>query len=345
MTDRRLPAEWEPQSGIMLTWPHANTDWASNLKRVEPVFSDICASTSHYEKVLIVVNSNAHQQHISDYIKSYNVKTENVVFAVADSNDSWARDHGAITILDENNKPLMLDYRFNGWGEKYSYELDNDINKKLFKANIFQAAHEQQDFILEGGSIDSNGAGTLLTTHCLLSDKRNTGMTQTEIENTLKNHLGVKQVHLLQHGHIVGDDTDAHIDTLARFVAPDTIAYVKCVDKSDEHYDSLQAMENELAALRTIHGGSYELVPLPLPEAIFNDDNERLPATYANFLIINQCVLLPVYGQARDKQAEETLKSCFPDRKIIAIDCLPLIKQFGSLHCITMQFPQGVLMA
>jgi len=343
MTKQRLPAEWESQSGIMLTWPHANTDWGPALSSVEPVFASICAHTSLHERVLIVANDASHQAHITHCITLLNPHMDNVLFAHADSNDSWARDHGAITVVDTSNKPLMLDFQFNGWGGKHPHDLDNKINEHLIQQKIFSVSGKSVNFILEGGSIDSDGKGALLTTDCLVSSHRNTGLSQNEIEAELKSQFGVTNIHWLHHGHLVGDDTDAHIDTLARFVSPEKIAYVKCEDTSDEHYPSLLDMEKELLELRTLGGAAYELVPLPLPKPIFNDSGERLPATYANFLIINHCVLLPVYGQPADQQAIDILKSCFPDREIISVNCLPLIEQFGSLHCVTMQFPAGVL--
>ena len=342
MTEQRLPAEWEPQSGIMLTWPLADTDWGQTLTSVESVFVSICAHTSPHEKVLIVAKDSTHQAHITSCITPLNPQLDNIIFAYANSDDSWARDHGPITVVDPNNNPLLLDFQFNGWGEKHPHRLDNEINKELFSQNIFSAPNRSIDFILEGGSIESDGKGTLLTTGCLLSERRNSGWSQDEIELELTRQLGLKQIHWLHHGHLIGDDTDAHIDTLARFVSPEKIAYVKCEDSSDVHYQSLLDMEKELIQLKTIAGKPYELVPLPFPQAIFNDSGERLPATYANFLIINHGVLLPVYGQSTDQQAIDVLGSCFPGREIISINCLPLIEQFGSLHCVTMQFPTKV---
>jgi len=343
MIERRLPAEWEPQSGIMLTWPHKNTDWKPLLSEVEPVFVSICLYSSQREKVLIVARDTAHQRHIQQLLMSADVEMNNILFGLAPSNDSWARDHGAITII-ENNQPLLLDFQFNAWGGKYDFQLDNQINATLEQQYIFAAPRQTVNLVLEGGSIESDGAGTLLTNQCLLTSTRNPGMTKTQIESALTTHLGFRHFLWLSQGKLMGDDTDAHIDTLARFVSKNQIAFVKCETAGDDHYQSLQMMEQELAALRTIDNEPYELIPLPLPDAVFNEENQRLPATYANFLIINDAVLLPVYGQAKDEQAVDVLKKCFPDREIIAINCLPLIYQFGSLHCVTMQFPSSVLL-
>jgi len=342
ITTRRLPAEWEPQSGIMLTWPHENTDWKPILPQVEPVFVSISRHTSQREKVLIVADDIDHQRHIKTLLDDAGVVMENIRFCIVPSNDSWARDHGAITVI-ENDQPLLLDFQFNAWGGKYDFRLDNRINASLHEHDMFSAPMQAVNLILEGGSIESDGAGTLLTNQCLLTSTRNRGMNQSDIESALANQLGIQHFLWLTQGHLEGDDTDAHIDTLARLVSKNRIAYVKCDHKNDEHYEPLQKMEQELRDLRTTEGEPYELIPLPLPDAVFAEDGQRLPATYANFLIINDAVLLPVYGQTKDQQAKAALKECFPERDIIEINCLPLVHQFGSLHCVTMQFPEGVL--
>ena len=343
MTKRRLPAEWEFQSGILLTWPHLKTGWGKNLSQVEPVFTDIAAHTSRFEKVLIVAKDEAHRSHITNCIASLNPPMNNIIFGFADSNDSWARDHGPITLFDESGKLLLLDFQFNGWGKKYPSELDNKISSALSEQHCFSVPLSTIEFILEGGSIESDGEGTLLTTGCLLSAHRNEGWTKQQIETELKELFGLQQVHWLHQGHIEGDDTDAHVDTLARIISPRTIMHVVCEDENDPHYQSLQDMQQELAELRTLDGQPYELIPLPLPDPVYNHAGDRLPATYANFLIINNAVLLPVYEQDADQRVIETFEKYFPDREIIAINCLPLIEQFGSLHCVTMQFPAGVL--
>lgn len=328
----------------MLTWPHAHSDWKPILARVEPVFVSICAHTSQREKVLVVARDMNHRQHILQRLTAAEIDVDigNIVFGIAQSNDSWARDHGAITIM-ENGKPVLLDFEFNAWGGKYDFRFDNQINTALQQQKLFAVPLQTINLVLEGGSIESDGEQTLLTNQCLLTPNRNPGLEQAQIESALAAHLGVTRFHWLNHGKLAGDDTDAHIDTLARFVSNRQIAYVSCHTESDEHFEPLQLMEQELAALRTADNQPYELIPLPLPDAVFNDEGQRLPATYANFLIINNAVLLPVYGQEKDAQALEALQKCFPDRDLIAINCLPLIHQFGSLHCVTMQFPKGVL--
>lgn len=228
---------------------------------------------------------------------------------------------------------------------KYAANYDNMINSNLYyRCKTLTGEYVyQRNFILEGGSIESDGKGTLLTTEkCLLSYNRNE-KTKEETEQYLKETFNLKQVLWLKHGYLAGDDTDSHIDTLARFCPDDTIVYVQCTDKKDEHYEELVAMEEELKAFRTPEGNPYRLLPLPMADAIYDINGERLPATYANFLIMNEAVLLPTYNQPHnDTLAKEVLEKAFPGREIVGVDCTALIKQHGSLHCVTMQYPEGV---
>ncbi len=340
----RLPAEWAPQSGVMLTWPHAHGDWASRLAQVEPVFVDIARHISRREKVLIVCLNAAHRAHIQTLLHEARVELSQIDLRLAPSNDTWARDHGPITLLTET-QPLLLDFQFNGWGGKYAADLDNQLTPRLHKDGAFgDTPLRTIDLVLEGGSIETDGAGTLLTTaRCLLSPARNPSLDREHLENVLKTTLAVDRVLWLEHGYLAGDDTDSHIDTLARFCDPHTIAYVSCSDATDAHYPELKRMEQELQALRTSGGSPYRLVPLPWPSAKFNEQGDRLPATYANFLIINGAVLVPTYDDPMDDLALNRLSACFPGHEMIAVPCLPLIFQYGSLHCVTMQIPAGIL--
>lgn len=344
MTHRRLPPEWAPQSGVMLTWPHAETDWAAQLAAVEPVFAEIASQIARHEPVLIVVTGTSHRQHVEQQLIRHSCLLTQVRFAIAPSNDTWARDHGPIGVL-ANDQPRLLDFTFNGWGNKHPAELDNGITRELHRQKSFgNTPLETIDFVLEGGSIDSDGADSLLTTRaCLLSPTRNPQHNQSQIEQQLKQSLGVKQILWLSHGYLAGDDTDSHIDMLARFCPDNTIAYMQCDDPQDEHYAELQAMQKELQQLRNCDSEPYRLLPLPWPAPLFNTEGERLPASYANFLVINDAVLVPQYGDNKDHQACAQLQTAFADREIIGINCRPLIEQFGSLHCLTMQFPSGVL--
>ena len=261
------------------------------------------------------------------------------------TDDTWARDHGFITLIDETG-PLLLDFCFNGWGKKFSADQDNRINRSLMKQGVLNGTYtDHLDFVLEGGSIESDGHGTLLTTsECLLSANRNDRLNRADIEERLKSFLHVERVLWLDHGYLSGDDTDSHIDTLARFCPDQTIAYVKCEDRTDEHYEALARMEEQLRTFRTLQDEPYRLVALPMPEAIFDEDGQRLPATYANFLVVNGAVLMPTYHQpVLDEQARKALQKAFPQHEVVGIDCRPLIRQHGSLHCCTMQFPVPVL--
>lgn len=335
-----LPAEWYPQSGVQLTWPHERTDWAYMLAEVEECFMHIAREIALRELLLIVTPEPGK---VKKKIASL-VNIENVRFFACETNDTWARDHGAITRID-NHSPTLLDFRFNGWGLKFAAGKDNLITRRAVAAHALNGRYENRlGFVLEGGSFESDGSGTILTTsECLLSPNRNGGMNKAEIEDYLKSVFRAQQILWLDHGYLAGDDTDSHIDTLARFCSKNTIAYVKCTDRGDEHYEALRQMEEQLRAFRTLSGEPYRLLPLPMPEPI-TEDGERLPATYANFLIINGAVLYPAYHQPNnDRKAREALQEAFPKSEMIGIDCRPLIKQHGSLHCVTMQYPQDVI--
>ncbi|MFL6711367.1 MAG: agmatine/peptidylarginine deiminase [Sulfurifustis sp.] len=338
-----LPPEWAPQSGVMLTWPHAQTDWAPRLASVEPVFAAIVREIARREGALIACHDEAHRSHVQATLAAADVNMERLVLKIAPSNDTWARDHGPLTVLCRN-RPLLLDFQFNGWGGKYAHDLDNLITRRLHEGDAFGSTSlETIDLILEGGAVEVDGSGTLLTTsRCLLAPTRNPRLAREGIEQELRDWLGLNRILWLEHGALEGDDTDSHIDTLARFCDARTIAYVTCDDPSDTHYRELKAMEAELKAFRSADGSPYRLVPLPWPRAQY-DEGRRLPATYANFLIINGAVLVPTYRDPADAVALRRLGECFPGREIVGIDCLPAIAQNGSLHCLTMQLPEGVL--
>lgn len=333
-----LPAEWFPQSAVQLTWPHAGTDWAPILKEVIPCFVSIAQEIMKREK-LVVVCPDASE--VKEQLGAFD--EERVRFVELPTNDTWARDHGGISVFDPLG-PMVYDFVFNGWGMKFAANKDNLITRNLYQSGVF--AEEIQlvnmaPFVLEGGSIESDGRGTLMATaECLLSVNRNEYLQREEIEHYLKDVFGVKRILWIENGYLAGDDTDSHVDTLARFCSEDTIAYVKCEDESDEHYDELRAMEEEIKAFRQENGEPYRLVPLPMADEVVWE-GERLPATYANFLIINGAVLLPFYNSPKDELARNALQAVFPDREVIGVNCLPLIKQHGSLHCVTMQYPEG----
>ncbi|MBB3188634.1 agmatine deiminase family protein [Microbacter margulisiae] len=335
-----FPAEWEIQSGVQLTWPHADTDWRDILDEVIPCFISIAIEIAKHEKIIIVCKDKR------TVIQDLNgVDTNHFIFYEIPTNDTWARDHAPISVY-QNQVPTILDFTFNGWGLQFAANFDNLITRQLYKQQAFasQVVYQNRlDFVLEGGSIESDGAGTLLTTaQCLFSPNRNEGKSQDEIEAYLKNALGIDRILWLHHGYLVGDDTGSHIDTLARFCSKNTITYVKCEDPNDEHYTALAQMEKELQQFRTSEEKPYELIPLPMADPVYHN-GERLPATYANFLIINHAIVMPTYHSTKDSIAIAQLQKAFPDREIIGINCLPLIKQHGSLHCVTMQYPYNFL--
>jgi agmatine deiminase len=341
MTRIRLPAEWEEQDGVLLAWPHEKSDWRPVLPLVEPVFVAIAAAISRFERLLIVAPDAVA---VREKLTAAGTQLQRLSFFEIPSNDTWARDFGPITVFEEG-RPVLLDFGFNGWGLKFAADGDNLITLRLHETGAFgRVERRTMGLVLEGGSIESDGAGTILTTaECLLGPNRNPHLGREEIEAELARHLGAERVLWLESGYLAGDDTDSHIDTLARLCPDDTIAYVACDDETDEHYPALRTMEEELRALRTRDGRPFRLIPLPWPTAKFDEAGERLPATYANFLVVNGAVLVPTYRDGKDAAALAAVGRAFPDRAVIGIDCLPLLLQHGSLHCVTMQLPKGVL--
>lgn len=334
-----LPAEWAPQASVLLTWPRREGDFARWYDAVEQNFLKIAETISRHQTVIIVREKDP--QRLQQQLIRTGAPAERIKVFVAPSNDVWARDHGPITIF-RDKRPVHLDFQFNGWGGKFAADQDNLITGRLKAAGALTAPVETVDFVLEGGAIESDGAGTLLTTErCLLSPTRNPKFDKAQVEEKLERWFGLKRVLWLKRGDLLGDDTDGHIDTIARFCDATTIAYQACEDRSDAHYEDLAAMAEELAALRSPFGKPYKLVPLPLPAPIHDDTGRRLPAGYANFLIINGAVLVPTYGDPNDAEALARLTPCFPNREVIGVDCRALIHQYGSLHCVTMQIPKA----
>lgn len=336
-----LPPEWADQAGVMLTWPHDRGDWGPHLAEVERVFVQMATAITRYESCLIVCRDEAHRKSIQSQLTALPV--DRLVFGIVESNDIWARDHGPLTVMCQH-EPLLLNFRFNGWGGKYDAALDNTIVPSLYHQGCFgDTAIEDVDLVFEGGAIEVDGSGSFMATrHSVITDTRNPGKDQAAMEKILAERFGIHRFLWLERGGLEGDDTDGHIDTLARFADRETILYCSCDDPHDSHYNELQAMRAELQKFESVTGQRYRLVALPLPAPIFDEDGRRLPATYANFLIINNAVLVPTYNDAKDQPALETFRNVFKDRDIIAIDCLPLIQQYGSLHCATMQLPRGM---
>jgi len=340
-TKRRLPAEWEPQSGVLLAWPHVESDWADMLDQVRPVVVAIVREVARRELVVLLVDDAAP---VRDILAASGVELANVKLVELPTNDTWARDYGPLTVADSGGFRL-LDFGFNGWGLKFASDQDNQASRRLHAAGLF-GAHPLQTLglIFEGGSIESDGVGTLLTTSdCLLSPNRNPQLSKANIEAELKVLFGAGQLLWLDSGHLAGDDTDSHIDILARFAPDNTIIHMHCDDAADPHFGAFTAMREELEGFRNLAGEPYRLVALPWPKVKKNRFGDLVAPSYANFLIINDAVLVPVYSDVNDDEALKVIAGCFPGREVIGIECSPLIEQGGSLHCMTMQFPEGVL--
>lgn len=336
-----MPAEWQRQDAVMLAWPHQGTDWHYMLSEVQQCFKQVALAIAKEMKLIVIApNIDDVKHQLSDLDNG-----ANIIYQEIDTNDTWARDFGPISIL-QHGIQSVLDFKFNAWGMKFAANLDNVVCTKMAHNGIFNAKIVNcQDFVLEGGSIESDGKGTILTTsQCLLSPNRNGALNKEQIEEVLKQRLGARKVLWLNHGELIGDDTDSHIDTLARLAPANTILYVKSNNPLDEQHTSLNHMEAELQAMTNAQDEPFTLVPLPCPAPIYDEEGMRLPATYANFLITNKQVLVPTYGQEdNDKLALETIQRVFTSRKVVGINSNALIKQHGSLHCITMQIPQNFL--
>jgi len=344
MSSQRLPAEWEPQDAVLLTWPHKNSLWDWILDDVVELYEALATVICDYADVVIAV-PEAEIDEVRSRLEAMGAPLEYIHLYPCASDDSWARDHGPLTVETPDGFKL-LDFQFNGWGNKYPHDLDNQIPQQLFAQKAFPfATIEVQDWVLEGGSIESDGQGTLLTTSsCLLNKNRNPNLSKADIEARLIVAFGVKKINWLDHGYLAGDDTDGHIDTLARLCPNNTIVYTVCDDEQDEHYAELKKMEEQLQSFTNAEGEPYRLLPLPWAGAVLGDESDaRLPSTYANFLIINEAVLVPIYGLPMDEDALEVVSQAFPGYEIFGIPCLTLIERGGSLHCITMQLPEGVL--
>ncbi|RTZ59217.1 MAG: agmatine deiminase [Gammaproteobacteria bacterium] len=335
----RLLPEWHRQIAILLSWPHVHSDWAAQLAQTEAVYLSLVQAITHFQKVVIICYDAKHQTDVRQRLCASTAIMDRILFVQAASNDTWVRDYGPLTVGNS-----LLDFRFNGWGGKYPHDRDDRISQSLRHAGVFgDAPFRRLEYVLEGGAIETDGAGTLLTTsRCLLSPTRNPGIDRNAMAQLLGETLGAERILWLEHGALEGDDTDGHVDMLARFADENTIVYTACDEPGYASHDSLLRMAAELREFRTKTGRPYRLVALPWPGPKFDDQGARLPASYANFLIINGAVLAPVYDDPADHEALRILQICFPRREIIGIPCLPLIRQYGSLHCATLQIPDTI---
>ncbi|MDD2790835.1 MAG: agmatine deiminase family protein [Sulfurimonas sp.] len=327
---KRLIAEFEEQSFTQIIFPPKESDWSEYLEEAEENFVNIINAIIKYQKCLVVCDDLFR-------VRSRFEMHENLYLVEQTTNDSWARDCSALCV--ENGEDIeLLDFTFTGWGSKFEARKDNAMSHAIAKR--YTKKLKTIDIILEGGGVESDGAGIILTTsECMLNPNRNAHLNKEQTNAILKDAFGASKILYLNHGYLAGDDTDSHVDTLARIISKDAIMYVKCEDKEDEHYEELRLMEKELEVISAEHG--FKLIALPMSSAVYFE-GERLPATYANFLFVNAAVLVPVYGVKEDEAALAIFKATFPERDIVAIDCSVLIRQHGSLHCVTMNFAKGV---
>lgn len=339
--NRSFAAEWDQQDGILVAWPHAGTDWAYMLDEVTACYVEMCKAILQDDERLVIVAPDA------DDVRSAlgaDVDWSRIDIAELPTNDTWVRDYGPITVWRDGGMALA-DFTFNAWGMKFAADCDNLVTSRLNDRGTFHLPLvNNRDLVLEGGSIETDGNGTVMTTTCCLTaPNRNDALSREQLEQALLDRLGCIKMLWLEHGELTGDDTDGHIDTLARFAPGGIILYNGCDDPEDEHFEALMKMEEDLKQFTDVDGNHYHLVKLPLPDAIY-DEISRLPATYANFLVTNHQVLVPVYGQPeKDLKACQLIGEAFPGRRVIGIDCRPLVCQHGSLHCATMQLPKGSL--
>ncbi len=334
-----LLPEWAEQQAVLLAWPHPSTDWGPCLEEIQRDYVALTVAIAHEVTPIILCYDAAHRAAIQGQLHGRCPRP--ALYLAVPYNDTWCRDYGPLT-LAAGQQHRLLDFAFNGWGEKYAADLDNHINRALDE--LWAAPRHSVDFELEGGSIETDGAGTLLTTrHCLLESNRNTGLSEPEIERLLLDKLGMQRILWLRYGALLGDDTDSHIDNLARFCSTDTIAFASCADREDPHFEPLVAMRSELENFRRANGEPYRLQGIDLPSPQYDANGNRLPGSYINFLILNNSVIVPVFDCQQDAPALSALQGCFPGKKLRAVPGRNLIRQYGGPHCATMQLPKGTI--
>lgn len=334
--------EWTACDGILLALPEAHTDWHYILDEARAQYRRLVnALTGEGEHVVLLCTCLDEARSLFD-----EDDTDDITFVETKYNDTWTRDYGPLTILKHGDL-RCLDFGFNGWGLKFAADRDNQVNRHLKEKGVFTKGiyRNETGFILEGGSVDTDGKGTILTTtRCLCSPNRNGYLNKAEADSRLRKYLGAEHVLFLDYGALIGDDTDSHIDTLARMAPDNIILFTGCREVEDPQFEELLKMRAQLSMFRNAEGEAYNLVELPLPSPIYDENGERLPATYANYLVTDKTIFMPTYAQPeKDELAMQTVRIAFPAHKVVGVDCRTLIKQHGSLHCATMQLPKGVL--
>ena len=331
----RFIGEWEPQDCVIISWPTLDSDWGDDLPLIEETFIQLAEAITPWEPLIILCQDEHHRNHLAKRISNPH---DNITLCIAPHNHIWVRDYGPLSI-NIDTQLTLVNCVFNGWGNRYHHDLDNDCNDVLAQSAIFgEVPFNAIQCVLEGGNLETDGQGTLIVSApCLYDPRRNPKLTTDQIDSLLKEHLGINRIIPLENTLLNWDDTDGHADTLVRFTDPHTLCYLKCDDKNDPFYDRLNELEKEIKMLVDYQGNPYRLLPLPLPQPIYDDNNQRLPTSYANFLILNGAVLVPQYQDPIDEMALNTLRKCFPNRTIIGLNSTQLIKEYGSIHCATMQ--------
>ncbi|PMP85809.1 MAG: agmatine deiminase [Thermodesulfobium narugense] len=333
-----LIAEWEKQDGLILVYPHEKTDWNKSLLKIRLFYHSLIDQIIKFGKVILIIPEDLSCEN------ELNFNYKDLVCLKAKTNDTWIRDNGPI-FIKKNDNLIFLNFKFNGWGNKFNFEFDNDLNNKLFSSGIFDKRVIKKDinFVLEGGSINHNSAGIILTTqNCLLNENRNPQYSKEAIEELFLNIFEQKKILWIKSGKLMGDHTDSHIDMLAKFVNKDTIVYSKSLNKNYPYYNELNQMEKELTNFRDCNNKPFNLIPIFLPE-VRDKQGNYLPATYTNFLIFNSAVLVPIYHSKEDENAMEVFEKIFFDKEVIPVDSRILITQGGALHCATNNIPDGFL--
>lgn len=341
----RMPAEWEPHEATWLGWPHELTDWPGKFAPIPWAFAEIVRHLSSVERVFLLVESREAQARVRAMLKKSGAKLDSVDFFVAPTDRGWMRDSGPICVRNASGEVAFNHFQFNGWAKYSNYKKDAAVvtkaNKKL-KRRLWQPQHKGRRVVLEGGSIDVNGRGTLLTTEeCLLgkSQERNSGFTKDDYAEVFRNYLGVTNVLWLKNG-IAGDDTHGHVDDLARFVNPSTVVTAVENDSNDANYIPLQENLALLRSMRDQDGAPLRVETLPMPAPVYFD-GQRLPASYTNFYVANKLVLAPTFNDSNDRLALNTLARLFPDREVVGIPCRDMVLGLGTIHCMTQQQPAG----
>ncbi|HEY0246276.1 MAG TPA: agmatine deiminase family protein [Mucilaginibacter sp.] len=334
-----FPAEWHPHTATWLSWPHKKESWPGKINTIYKPYCEFIKAVSESELVRINVADEQMQAFAINELNKVGIDLNKIQFFSFPTNDAWCRDHGpAFLINNETKQKAIVDWGYNAWGGKYPpFDLDDVIPTKI--GNHFNLPVYNPGIVMEGGSVDFNGKGTILTTTaCLLNKNRNPHLNQQQIETYLHNYYGAEQILWLGDG-IVGDDTDGHIDDITRFVTEDTIVTVVEENKNDDNYHILQDNLKTLKTMRLLNGKQLDIIELPMPDAVIYED-QRLPASYANFYIGNAAVVVPTYRCNKDDKALEILQGCFPERKVIGIDSTDIIWGLGSFHCLSQQEPE-----